>query len=114
MDGHLQYEDDEILPLFAEHFSQEEYDVLEQQAMKQTGIGPQAAFAIPFVVDAATPEQFAAIFATAPAPLRICCRLTRGRHARLAARALGPTAAAPWPMASDRTRRRRAQLVASR
>jgi hemerythrin-like domain-containing protein len=92
MDSHLEYEDVEILPLFAEHFSKEEYEAIEQQAFKHTGVGPQAAFAIPFVVDAATPEQFATIFATAPAPLRILYRLTRGRHARLAARALGAAA----------------------
>ena len=101
MDGHLGYEDVEILPLFAEHFTQEEYDVLEQAAMKQAGIGPQAAFAIPFVVDAATPEQYAVIFATAPTPLRILLRLTRGRHARLAARALGRAASDGTEQAGD-------------
>jgi hemerythrin-like domain-containing protein len=110
MDGHLEYEDVEILPMFAEHFSQEEYDVLEQQAMKHTGVGPQAAFAVPFVVDAATPEQFATIFDTAPTPLRVLFRLTRGRHARLAARALGTAASDDSEQAGTAER----ELVASR
>jgi hemerythrin-like domain-containing protein len=92
MDDHLEYEDVEILPLFQEHFSGEEYEALEQQAMKQVKMGPQAAFAVPFVVDAATTEQFTQLFAQAPAPLKVLYRVTRGRHARLAARALGAAA----------------------
>jgi hypothetical protein len=92
MDDHLEYEDVEILPLFEANFSQEEYTVLEDQAIKSTGIGPQAAFAIPFVVDAATPEEFDRVFEKAPGALKVFYRLTRGRHARLAARALGAAA----------------------
>ncbi len=89
MDAHLDLEDAEILPLFVRHFSAEEYDVMEDQAVKAIGLGAQAAFTIPFAV-AATPEaDRAELLAAAPAVLRLLHRATRARHARLEARAFG-------------------------
>jgi hypothetical protein len=90
MQGHLDFEDVAILPLFAEHFTRDEYDALEEKAMKSLGIGKQAAFTVPFIAAAVTPEMRDHIFADAPTPFRVLYRLTRGRHARLTSTAFGP------------------------
>lgn len=83
MDDHLDLEDDRILPLFEEHFSHTEFAELEQHAMKAVGLGLQAAFTVPFVVDSMEPDARADVLATAPTPMRVLYRLTRARHARL-------------------------------
>lgn len=87
MDGHLDFEDDEILPLFERNFSAEEYTALDEKAVKSLGIGKQAAFTVPFIAASVTPEIREHILGGAPAPFRVLYRLTRGRHARLTAAA---------------------------
>lgn len=93
MDGHLDFEDADLVPLFGRHFTAEEYDAMTQQAMKQLGIGKQAAFTVPFVMYWASPAQGQKLLGEAPLPMRILFRLTRGRHARLTSLALGRSAA---------------------
>ncbi len=93
MDAHLAFEDAEILPLFQHRFTAEAYEALEARAHKSLGLGAQAAFTVPFLAAAVAPEVRAAMFAGAPAPFRVLYRATRGRFARLEARALGPVAA---------------------
>jgi hemerythrin-like domain-containing protein len=90
MDEHLDFEDAEILPRFARHFSVEQYEALEAQAQKSLGIGKQAAFTIPFIVASVPPELREQLLGGAPAPLRILYRMTKGRHARLTVAAFGP------------------------
>lgn len=90
MNEHLDIEDADLLPLFERHFSVEEYEALDEAAIKSLGVGRQAAFTVPFVVDAADPDGQVALLTGAPAPLRILYRLTRKSHARLAAKAIGP------------------------
>jgi hemerythrin-like domain-containing protein len=92
MDQHLAFEDADILPLIERHFAGDEYAALEQQAMKSLGIGKQAAFTVPFVLYWAEPEVAAKALQEAPAAFRVLHRLTRRRHARTAATALGPLA----------------------
>ena len=89
MVDHLDFEDRDILPLFERHFDAEEYEALNDAAMKSVGVGRQAAFSVPFVVAALTPEQAGAILPTAPMGLRIVNRLFQGPHARLTQRAFG-------------------------
>ena len=89
MDEHLDFEDEHVLPLFAEHMDQTEYTAMEERAAKVMGIGVQAAFAVPFVVDSVDAETRTHLFATAPAALRVLYRVCRRRHARLATLALG-------------------------
>lgn len=93
MDGHLDFEDVDLVPLFGRHFTAEEYDAMTQQAMKQIGIGKQAAFTVPFVMHWAAPDQARKLLGEAPLAMRILFRLTRGRHARLTSLALGRAAA---------------------
>jgi len=92
MDGHLDLEDREIVPLFAEHFSASEYDALTKAAMKQTGFGKQAAFTVPYIGYWASAEDREMLLSMAPMPFRLLYQLTRRRHAKLAALALGPAA----------------------
>jgi hypothetical protein len=94
MDGHLDFEDEEILPLFERHFSAEEYAALDDKAVKSLGIGKQAAFTVPFVAASVTPDVRDEIIAGAPVPFRVLYRLTRGRHARLTTTAFGAVALA--------------------
>ena len=89
MDEHLDFEDEEILPLFTRHFSVEKYEALEAQAQKSLGIGKQAAFTIPFIAASVPPDRREQLLGGAPAPLRILYRMTKGRHARLTIAAFG-------------------------
>lgn len=86
MDRHLDFEDEDIVPLFQRHFSKAEYDAIEQMAIKSTGVGPQAAFTVPFVVEALDPETRAEVLASAPIALRVLYRLTKGRYQRMEGR----------------------------
>lgn len=90
MDRHLDFEDTDVIPLFETWFTGEEYEDLEAKAHKATGLGRQAFFTIPFVVDAVPDDERRRILDTAPLPLRLVHRLARRPHARLAALALRP------------------------
>jgi hypothetical protein len=89
MAEHLDFEDQDILPLLERHFTGEEYDALDAAAVKSAGLGPQTAFSVPMIVGAMTPEERAEIITGAPLPLRVLYRLTRGSHERLRVRAFG-------------------------
>ena len=92
MANHLGFEDEDILPLFERHFTAAEYKALDEAAVKELGIGRQAAFTVPFVmhwVDDATRDE---ILGDAPLPLKVLWRATRRSHARLTAAALGDLA----------------------
>ncbi len=90
VDEHLGVEDREILPLIPEHFSQEEYEVMEDQARKEVGFGAQAAFTLPFIEAAVTPDERATMFDGAPLPVKAILALGRRRFRANAARALAP------------------------
>jgi hemerythrin-like domain-containing protein len=92
MDDHLDLEDREIVPLFTQCFSAAEYDALTKVAIKQTGLGRQAAFTVPYIGYWASAEDLDMMLSMAPMPFRVLYRLTRRRHARLSALALGPAA----------------------
>jgi hemerythrin-like domain-containing protein len=89
METHLGYEDADVLPLFERHFSAQEYEALDAQAHKALGLGKQAAFTVPFIASWVSPEVRDHLFAGAPKPFKVLWLATRGRHARLAQRALG-------------------------
>ena len=92
--GHLEVEDQDLLPLFWRHYTAAEYDVVVERAVKK---GKKAGlwFVAPFTVDcyAEGPERDA-FLASVPAVLRLLHRLVRPRYDRLVAAALGP---APVP-----------------
>ena len=92
MDDHLDFEDEDLVPLFGRHFTASEYEELTEAAVKGLSI-KQAAFTVPFVMHWASPADRAKMLGEAPLPMRVIYRLTRGRHARLTALALGRAAA---------------------
>jgi hypothetical protein len=90
LDHHLGIEDDDVLPLFARHFTVEEYEALDDEALKR--IGPrQLLFTVPWAVATADDQTRAHTLAEAPAPIRIIWRLTRRRYLRRTALVMGPT-----------------------
>ncbi len=87
--AHLAYEDADILPLFVRHFGAEEYEELEQAAMKSAPLRTQV-FTVPFMVEAMQPGgERETLMASAPMPLRVLYRLTRRRYARMTGAAFG-------------------------
>jgi hemerythrin-like domain-containing protein len=91
MHEHLDYEDAELVPLFARHFDQDEYEALGKAAVKSLGLGKQALFTVPFVGSWLDADLRAHLLGTAPLPFRLMYRLTRRSHERLATAALGVT-----------------------
>ncbi len=91
LDAHLDFEDEDILPLFARHFTATEYEELDERAVKSLGISAQVLFTVPFVMDVATSEEKAKALDGAPLPLKVLYRASRGRYARLTEAALGHT-----------------------
>jgi hemerythrin-like domain-containing protein len=92
MDEHLDYEDAEIIPLFARHFTDEEYQALHEAAVKSTGLGKQALFTVPFIGYWVTDEERQNLLGSAPLPFRVVYRLSRRSHDRLVHEALGESA----------------------
>lgn len=89
MDDHLDLEDREILPHFGRWFSSVEYTAMTKAAIRQVGLGRQAAFTIPYLAFWADEAQRRTLLEAAPLPFRILYRMARKRHGALAAAALG-------------------------
>jgi hemerythrin-like domain-containing protein len=87
MHVHLDDEDADLVPLFARHFDQADYDALAQAAAKTITLR-QARFTFPFVGSWVSPEVSEVLLGAAPRPFRVLCRLTKGAHGRLARRVL--------------------------
>jgi hypothetical protein len=85
---HLAYEDNDLVPLFPQHFDHDEYEALAKAAVKSLGL-KQALFTVPFVGSWVSEEVREQMLGDAPLPFRVLYRLTRNGHERLAARALG-------------------------
>lgn len=90
LDVHLAFEDAHVIPLFERHFTAEEYQRLDEEAMAILGVSKQALFTVPFVLSEATPEELDRSWATAPTPFKVLYLASRGRYRRMADRALGP------------------------
>ena len=93
LDRHLGIEDDDVLPLFARHFTAAEYQAIDDQALKR--IPPrQLLFSIPWAACAGDPATRARLLAEAPLPVRIIWALTRRRYVRRTTLAMGAPAMA--------------------
>lgn len=91
LERHLEIEDDDVLPLFARHFTAQEYTELDDEALKR--IGPrQLLFTVPWAVEAADDETRAHTLAEAPTPVRVIWLLTRRRYRRRTALVMGAPA----------------------
>jgi hemerythrin-like domain-containing protein len=88
LDEHLAYEDAEIAPLFARHFTAAEFAELNAQAIKMTP-PRQLGFTVPWIMASITPAEQQVVLAEAPKVMRLVWRATRRRYRRRAALALG-------------------------
>jgi hypothetical protein len=88
LDHHLGIEDDDVLPLFARHFTVEEYTDLDDRALKGIGLR-QLLFTVPWALSGTDEETRAHTLAEAPAPMRVIWRLTRSRYQRRTALVMG-------------------------
>lgn len=91
MDRHLDFEDEDLLPLFTRHFTRAEYAAMEEAAKSSLSLA-QAAYTVPFIMHWASREESAELLAGAPLPMRLLYRATRRSHARLTRLALGRAA----------------------
>ena len=89
--AHLAYENEEILPLFARHFTAEEYEALDAQAVEHVSLR-QMVFTLPWLMAGLDDEAQAELRAEAPKPLVLLWKASRRRYARLDALAFGAEA----------------------
>lgn len=90
LDSHIGFEDADILPLYLRHFTEDEYREVEDRARELVD-ARRLPFAVPWMLDAATPDERRRLLARAPLAVKVLWYAGRRRHARLSARALGPT-----------------------
>ena len=88
LEEHLDFEDDDILPLFERHFTAAEYDAMDADAKKGMKLGT-AKFTVPWLMEGASPDEQQAMFAVAPKALKVVWWMTRRGYARRATAALG-------------------------
>ncbi len=93
LDVHLAFEDEHVIPLFEQHFSAEEYQRLDDEAMEVLGVSKQAIFTVPFVISEASSQELEHVWASAPAPFKVLHLAARGRYRRMTERAFGSTPA---------------------
>jgi hypothetical protein len=88
LDRHLTVEDQDVVPLFQRHLTAAEYEELEAEAMKGLAFG-QATFTVPWLMEHLDDAERAVAFDGAPLALKVVWYVTRRRHARRSAVALG-------------------------
>lgn len=88
LNSHLDFEDDDVVPMFERHFSAVEYAILDERVMKSIN-KRQALFTVPWFMATTTAETAERTLASAPRALRIVHRLTRRRYARMVQAAFG-------------------------
>ena len=86
--GHLDVEDDEVLPMIERHFSAADWKVLDDAALKHMTV-KQLRFTLPWWMATVPADVAAHELAVAPLLLKVIWRLTRRRYARLEAKAFG-------------------------
>jgi len=72
------FEDRDLLPLFADRFGPEEYEDLEERARKGAKLD-SLKFILPWIMDAATPTEKVTLLAGAPLAFKLLWLMTRRR-----------------------------------
>jgi hypothetical protein len=85
---HLDYEDDEIVPLFARHFTSAEFEELNKRAIRMTP-PKQLVFTAPWMMSHLDDGERVAVLASAPKAMHLLWFATRRRYSRMSRRALG-------------------------
>jgi hemerythrin-like domain-containing protein len=83
LDEHLAFEDDEVAPLFARHFTFIEFEELNDRAVKMTSL-KQLVFTAPWMMSLLDDSERAELLSTVPKAMGVLWRLTRRRYARMA------------------------------
>lgn len=85
LERHLDFEDNEILPLFERHYDADEYDALQDRAINGGGKPDvaQLSWTIPWLMDEATPAEKEVLLADAPFMMKVLWVASRGRFVRL-------------------------------
>jgi hypothetical protein len=96
LDEHLAFEDDDVVPLFIRHFTAIEFDELNAKAVKMTSL-KQLMFTAPWLMSHLDETEQAELLASVPKAMTILWKLTRGRYARMAARAFAATSVGMGP-----------------
>jgi len=99
MDGHLDFEDAEILPLFTRHMDAAEYQEVEAKALAKPKLG-ELRFTVPWMMANATPEEQRLLLDSAPFMMKVVWIATRRGYDRLATAALGAAAGSTVAVAS--------------
>ena len=86
---HLDFEDADVVPLFARRFGLEEYEDLEERARKGASLSVLK-FTLPWIMEAATPAEQQGLLGSAPLAFKLLWLTTRRRYARMAKEAFGP------------------------
>lgn len=87
--SHLDIEDDDILPMYWRHYTVEEYDAIQKQAIKD-GKKKGFSFVAPWSVESLQGAELEAFLAQVPVALKIFHRLVKPRYDRMIATAYGP------------------------
>jgi hemerythrin-like domain-containing protein len=82
LQGHLDVEDHDVLPLYWRHYSAADYDAVYQQAVKN-GKKKGLSFVVPWNVSCLEPEAQQVLVGMAPLPLKVFWLATKGRFVRL-------------------------------
>jgi len=88
MQVHLDVEDNDILPMYWRHYTADEYDAVQQLAIKK-GKKKGFAFIAPWCVEALEGAEREAFLASVPGAMRLFHRLVKPRYDRLIAAAFG-------------------------
>jgi hypothetical protein len=90
LDEHLGFEDADVLPLFLRHFTEDEYTEVERRVARFIDVR-NLPFSVSQLLGAATPAERERILGRAPVAMKLVWYASRRHHARLSARAFGPT-----------------------
>lgn len=94
MDGHLDFEDAEILPLFTRHMDAADYDEVEGRAMASPKLG-ELKFTVPWMMANSTPDEQRHLLDSAPFVMKLLWLATRRGYDRMATAAFGDVESAP-------------------
>ena len=86
LDEHLAFEDNDVVPLFIRHFTAIEFDELNAKAVKMTSLR-QLVFTAPWLMSYLDAAEQAELLASVPRAMTTLWKFTRGRYAKLTARA---------------------------
>jgi hypothetical protein len=94
MDGHLDFEDAEILPLFTRHMDAADYAEVEGKALATPKLG-ELRFTVPWMMANADADEQRQLLEGAPFMMKVLWIATRRGHDRLTNAAFGASGATP-------------------